>query len=205
MAHGDSTWRDSRGIATASRWLLWAHASVTTCFATAEWMAGGTDSEEMLITVGLIALLQLCVFVITTIVVLRWFYVATANGLALGADELPSPAMAVGSFFIPFVNLVMPYMTMRDLWKAGARPRDGESDRGRAVVAAWWALWLGAGVAGLIAQLSAGNAEGGPAPSSQLFAAASGACSAGAALCLAWLISRIQEMQAAGRPAAIFE
>lgn len=205
MADGEAAWRDSRGIATASRWLLWAHALVTMCFAIAQWTAGASEAPESLMVVGLIALLQLCVFFITSIVVLRWFYVATANGLALGADELPSPAMAVGAFFIPFVNLVMPYMTLRDLWQASAGPGDGANERGSTIVAAWWALWIGAGVAGVIAQLSGGSAQGEPAQSGLLFAAASSACSAGAALCLAWIIGRIQAVQAAGRPAAIFE
>lgn len=205
MADGEAAWRESRGIATASRWLLWAHASVTICFAIAEWTAGASGDPESLMAVGMIALLQLCVFVITSIVVLRWFYVATANGLALGADELPSPAMAVGAFFIPFVNLVMPYMTLRDLWQASARPRDGESEPGSIIVVAWWALWLGASVAGLIAMLSGGDVEGEPAQSTSVFSAASMLCSAGAALCLAWIVGRIQAAQAAGRPAAIFE
>ena len=61
---------------------------------------------------------------------LRWLYLANANAFALGAEDMMvSPGLAVAWFFIPFANLFMPYLTMRDTWKASAKPRDWQAAR----------------------------------------------------------------------------
>ena len=55
-----------------------------------------------------------------------------------------SPAMAVGSFFIPFYNIYKPYAVLRDIFKSsGLRDKVG-------LLLVWWILWLLAGGIGRI-------------------------------------------------------
>jgi hypothetical protein len=93
---------------------------------------------------------------------LMWQFVAHQN---LRERRLPGlrvwPSSAVVWWFIPFVNLVMPFRAMRELWSRagefGRRP-----DRHLALLVAWWiafvaanALMLSAVVALLVAGYSA--------------------------------------------------
>jgi hypothetical protein len=53
-----------------------------------------------------------------------------------------SPGWAVGWWLIPFANIVMPFLTVRELWKA-SDPETGSIDwvarRTTALVGLWWA------------------------------------------------------------------
>jgi hypothetical protein len=78
----------------------------------------------------------------TAIAWLLWQYRAHANLGALGAANLAySPGWAVGWWFIPFANIVMPFLTVRELWKA-SKPDAGAVDwkarGGAAIVGVWW-------------------------------------------------------------------
>jgi hypothetical protein len=78
---------------------------------------------------------------------LMWQQRAHANIRALGAEGLRfTPAWAVGWWFIPFANIVMPYRTMAELWKANdpkAGAVDWKASAGTALLPLWWAAWLG--------------------------------------------------------------
>jgi heme/copper-type cytochrome/quinol oxidase subunit 2 len=83
------------------------------------------------------------VIVAAGIVWLIWQYRAHANLRALGASELKySPGWAVGWWFIPFANIVVPFLTMRELWRA-SDPEAGSIDwlghRTAALLGMWWA------------------------------------------------------------------
>jgi uncharacterized protein DUF4328 len=82
----------------------------------------------------------------TALAWLLWQYRAHANLRALGADNLSySPGWAVGWWFIPFANIVLPYLTVRELWKASDRDAsaiDWKARGGAAIVAVWWAARL---------------------------------------------------------------
>ena len=76
-----------------------------------------------------------------------WQHRAQANLRALGAQDLRfSPGWAAGWWFIPFANILMPFLTMRELSKA-SHPRAGAVDwKARAthpILGFWWAAWLG--------------------------------------------------------------
>jgi hypothetical protein len=80
------------------------------------------------------------------IVWLVWQHRAHSNLRALGASGLRfEPAWAVAWWFIPFANIVFPYLTMRELLKA-SDPSSGAVDwQARPtppVLVAWWAAWL---------------------------------------------------------------
>jgi hypothetical protein len=102
------------------------------------------DSENGAFSVWGFSLLM---FVPTAIAWLLWQYRAHANLRALGVANLSfSPGWAVGWWFIPFANIVMPYLTVRELWKA-SNPEAGaiewKARGGAAIIGFWWAGRLG--------------------------------------------------------------
>jgi hypothetical protein len=114
-------------------------------------IATGQTGEEgpLVIISGLAAILYLFVFITTVVLVCMWFHRATRHALARGASlEVNSPAGAVGSWFIPFVNLVRPFNIARAmLISAGLEA---------ASVGAWQGMW----VAGNIAANASGRIPG---------------------------------------------
>lgn len=120
-------------------------------------------------------------FIGAAIAVPVWMHRCYRNLPALGAAALGwSPAWAVGAWFIPIANLVLPYMVARELWaKASGSPVQSSS-----LLGLWWAACIAAVVINLIGNfhgnLQAGNVEtriglgtGGSALSNTLAAVAS--------------------------------
>jgi hypothetical protein len=97
------------------------------------------DSREVAVNVDR----SLIYFILVTgILWLIWQYRAHANIRALGAGELKySPGWAVGWWLIPFANIVMPFLTTRELWKA-SDPEAGSIDwisrRATPLLGLWW-------------------------------------------------------------------
>lgn len=78
----------------------------------------------------------------TAIFFLTWLYRSYRNLRAFGTPPRNleySPGLAVGSFFIPFVNLVWPYRAVRDLWR-NSLPAD-EAFLGPTSPPSWFPLW----------------------------------------------------------------
>lgn len=89
-------------------------------------------------------------YILTTVVFVRWIYVAGRNLVAAGVDDLKfTPASRIWWFAVPFANFVMPFRGMRELWNASG----GEADRSANhwVVVSWWTLWLGNSIASYLA------------------------------------------------------
>ena len=84
-----------------------------------------------------------------------WQHKAASAGRALGIPSQYSPAWGVGCWFVPIVNLWMPYGAVRDCLPPGHphRPR----------VLHWWIAWLCTGLlsvaAGTAALFSTGAAS----------------------------------------------
>lgn len=90
-----------------------------------------------------LAVVGLCLTVTTTVIVLRWIHRAGFNARALGAESMRySPAWAVGSYFVPVVNLWKPYQAMREIWKASSNPSAWQAEPTGALLRTWWFLWL---------------------------------------------------------------
>jgi hypothetical protein len=107
-------------------------------------------SDNRQATIGLI---QTALFVTTAIVFLVWIYRARRNLPVLGARGLRySPGWAVGWFFIPLANLVLPFLVATEIWKASdSSDMDGHSWRNAPsspLIASWWALWVISALAG---------------------------------------------------------
>ncbi|MEM9253184.1 MAG: DUF4328 domain-containing protein [Planctomycetota bacterium] len=88
------------------------------------------------------------------IVFLVWFSMANANVTALGViGKKTGPGWAVGWWFIPIANFVMPFLALKETY-VGSRPGISEIDRAAdptpAIVGWWWAAFL---VSGLLTNL----------------------------------------------------
>lgn len=92
----------------------------------------------------LFVLLSIAIFVVFVI----WLFRAAKNNEALGrANPRFGPGWAIGAWFIPLANLVIPVMIVWDLWKGSdaSVPRGDPNwrrARGGAIVIAWWIAYL---------------------------------------------------------------
>lgn len=103
--------------------------------------------------------LSLIVYVTLAVVFLLWVHRAYRNLRALGNPERllnHSPGWAVGSFFIPFVNLYLPYKIVREIWDLSdpnVRTQDDlmfSQPGGSPLLVVWWLSWIAIGVVGSI-------------------------------------------------------
>lgn len=94
-----------------------------------------------------LAFLEIGVYIVTIVFFLMWLYRSFENLPAFGVPRNSikhSSGWAVGSFFIPFVSLVVPYRAVKELWNKSV-PNSGtmfgdQSPPG--FFPAWWAAWL---------------------------------------------------------------
>jgi hypothetical protein len=94
------------------------------------------------------AVAQLVTVVVGGLLFLAWFHRAYGNLRALGVTEPRyKRGWAIGAWFIPFANLVLPKQMANDLWRAGdpsMQPND-PGWQGRPVAPLlhwWWAFYL---------------------------------------------------------------
>jgi hypothetical protein len=130
-----------------------------------------TLNDLLMLLVGLAAIL---VYVTLVIAFLMWLHRVCRNVPALGNPQSGvehSPGWAVGSFFIPFVNLVVPYKAVREVWvKSDPAVRTGDDfmfaqASSAPLVLGWWIAWLVSNVAGNISW----RLMGGETPDTQGF------------------------------------
>jgi hypothetical protein len=99
-----------------------------------------------------VALATLFVFIALVIAFLVWLHRAAKNVPALGNAKSKveyGPGWAVGSFFIPFVNLVVPYKAVKEIWEKSDPSVRTEEDfmfstpsSSQPLVLGWWIAWL---------------------------------------------------------------
>ena len=102
-----------------------------------------------LLIVGL-ALIEFAVYVATVVLFLMWLYRSHENLLAFGVSRQQleySSGWAVGSFFVPFVCLVVPYRAVRETWRKSIPDQSSmfSDPSPPAIFPLWWAAWLVAG------------------------------------------------------------
>lgn len=167
-----------RSIFAAASLGLHASLSVVMIFACSERisllqsiLAHGTVSRAALRASDLFfmagARFHLLTALLTVVAFLLWLYRANQNLSSFRNESFEfSPAGAVGSFFIPFVNLVQPYSAVREIWQASDPELPPVGEGSFSYVAApvspliltWWLLFLGRGATGWMASLpSLGN------------------------------------------------
>lgn len=114
---------------------------------------GGIDSAEVGLGTfiiglqGLTLVSELPIIILTVIFFLIWLHHATKNLDALDAVGDYSPGWAVGWWFIPFANLVVPYRVVKDVWEKSDPNIIEETDYWHSfspglLFGGWWAFWL---------------------------------------------------------------
>jgi hypothetical protein len=104
-----------------------------------------TASDDRVMTVGL---LQTGTYIACAIAFLIWYARAYANLERLGArGEFRSRRWAIISWFVPFVNYVVPKRVMNVIWRASdpdlpAVATYWESRRVSPLLHWWWAMWI---------------------------------------------------------------
>lgn len=138
-----------------------------------------------------------------------WIYRMQANTFALGILGLQyTPAWAVGWYFVPIANLLVPYWMMQEIWCANRNPSGWQYDTANRLLILWWLLWLASMVYvrfsisytpqdELLAEMSDAKLEG--------VRAAFGAASAIASLILVTSLHQHQVRAASQRLAHVFE
>jgi len=196
-------WRDAEGAARLARLLLFVEVGLYAGAVVLGLLVPPGD-KALEAPIALFGLVQFVGFAAAAIAVLRWIYLADNNARALGAEDLSgSPGWAVGWFFVPLANLIMPYTTVRDMWKASVNPKDWQAENGESLVILWWACWLISQISGTIAfrlELEMGYEAG---EATRMLGLASDLVSIPSALLLAVIIGRIQAQQVQTRPVAI--
>jgi hypothetical protein len=103
-------------------------------------VAAGEASDARQQVIGII---QLIIFVVSGILILKWIYRANFNARQLGASEMQfTPGWSIGWYFIPFTNLWKPYQAMKEIWKASANPQDWKSQAVPSLLGWWWFFWI---------------------------------------------------------------
>jgi hypothetical protein len=118
------------------------------------------SDDPVLLLVGLleigVGLLQFVTYAATVVVFLMWLYRSYQNLPAFGhwrAGVKFSPGWAVGSFFVPIVNLGVPYQAVKELWRKSEPASSltfGESGP-PSFFPLWWGLWI---VSNIVSQIS---------------------------------------------------
>ena len=100
----------------------------------------------IVLIVFLIAVLELIIYLTTVVFFLMWLFRAYDNlrVFSRGRRLDSSPGWAVGSFFIPFVNLVIPYRAVRETWQKSGMPEEAmfAEPSPPASFPIWWTFWL---------------------------------------------------------------
>jgi len=120
-----------------ARYALYAMAvshGVQAALETVQLLVSESVAEIVELMNGLALLAYIPLYITTVVLICRWFHLATRHALARGASVDASPAGAVWSWFIPFVNLARPFSLTRNmLISTGADP---------GIVAPWQTAWL---------------------------------------------------------------
>lgn len=103
-------------------------------------LTSGTTSQTQLeasdVRTGMLALIQLGLFIGLALFWCLWKYRMHKNLDALGSHNTNfSHGWAVGWYFVPFLNLARPYQVMQEIWfESGGLPSP--------IVGGWWAMLI---------------------------------------------------------------
>ena len=97
-------------------------------------------------TIALVNVGVLIAYVFSIFFTLRVTYRLMKNAHTFGGDEdLMSPGMAVGWYFVPVASLFQPPRAVGQIWRATFR-RIGQIDKGSSIVGWWWMSWIVSGI-----------------------------------------------------------
>lgn len=167
----------------------------------------GEDPIALALVLGtfLLLLIKLLLYLTTTVFFLTFIYRAHENLPALGTPRIRqrySSGWMVGSFFVPFVSLVVPYQAVKELWQRSEPAFDGvpgiygyQPDP-PAYFAVWWFFWIAANIGNnVLWRFGDAPGERNALPIPWLNALVHG-LEIGAAVCLAFVVNSIDKRQA---------
>lgn len=100
---------------------------------------------------SLIYLTEVGVACIGFVIYLVWVYRANQNSHYFGAREMKfSPGWAVGCYFVPVLNLWMPFISMKEIWKTSKNPAAWQSQGFGDVLHWWWLFTIGMIIASIM-------------------------------------------------------
>lgn len=103
-------------------------------------------------------IIQVLAMLATATVFIIWFHRARVNAelFSPGTQGL-SRGWAIGAWFVPLANLVMPRLVAGDTWRSSGRP--GAAPPSTGWVTGWWTVWVVGAVFARIASVQYKNAE----------------------------------------------
>jgi hypothetical protein len=118
----------------------------------------GQDLRHANDAVAAVAGIWTLLFLVTVVVWCVWQHHAqrTLVRLTHGSARF-TPGWAVGWWFVPFANLVLPFRTVHELWWS-SRAAAGAPARAQAwLVPAWWVAWVGWWVLSIVGSSASGS------------------------------------------------
>ncbi|WP_037586919.1 DUF4328 domain-containing protein [Stenoxybacter acetivorans] len=160
MTQQSNTFIDSTKLTKWTKWFLYLQIAVTvialisgvfeyqflndiknsvyTSQAQAVAAAEASDSRQQMI-----GIIELAIYVVSGILILKWIHRANFNARQLGASEMEfTPGWSIGWYFVPFANLWKPYQAMKEIWKASISPQDWKNQTVPSLLGWWWFFWI---------------------------------------------------------------
>lgn len=107
---------------------------------------GAADGVTPTLILTILAMANAAVWLMVALtflmMVLMWIYRAHANIVEQGVPMDHSPGWAVGSYFVPFLNLVVPFRAMRELYNRSHGEIPEHAHSGVDDVFAWWTAFM---------------------------------------------------------------
>lgn len=142
------------GIATASTVLVMITAALGVVYAVLNafsvddaraYLDGVTTEDEFIAAYGgalTVQLFQTLSQVAAGVLAVLWMFRVTANHRDLGRDSFWGPAWAIAGWFVPpLILYVIPFLVLRQMWKASEPSADWRSSRVPPVVGLWFILY----------------------------------------------------------------
>jgi len=87
--------------------------------------------------------LNIAATIAPVIVFIIWIYLTAANARGFRAQGMRySPAGAIGWYFVPILNLFLPYRAMKEIWQVSGDPGNWQAQRGSPILVIWWTIWV---------------------------------------------------------------
>lgn len=106
------------------------------------------DAEE--VSEGLIGLFSLCGMVLAVLTIIWWYQAYQAIERTASSGRSWSAGWAIGGWFIPLANLIIPRLVLSEIDRVSAAAEEGSAEwRGRpqlAVASWWWGCFVAASV-----------------------------------------------------------
>lgn len=158
--HHTDTFKDSTNLTKWTKWFLYLNIIIavvsigTTSFEykfLSDIKIGAYTSSELILAdstfndtlQNLMDIVQLLVFVVSGILILRWIYITSYNAHQLSTSKMKfTPGWSIGWYFIPIFNLWKPYQAMKEIWKVSENPTNWEKQSVPSMLRWWWFFWI---------------------------------------------------------------